>query len=177
MTFDRRAVTDRDLTLAAVSTRHWQSVLLRPKEKKPSGAHWHVSRDASELAAHLARGGNLGLVAHERTGLAVIDPDDLLAWADMIDTLGQPCLPWVETGSGRLHYYVRWEQDLPAKITWRGALVGEIQRGPGAQQVVMPPSVHPNGKPYRWLVDPVSEPLPTLPGDWRCFFEAWTYGR
>jgi Bifunctional DNA primase/polymerase, N-terminal len=62
--------------------------------------------------------------------------------------------PWVLTGSGRLHYYVAWESDLPARIIWQGEILGEIQRGPGQQQVVLPPSVHPEtGDPYRWISD------------------------
>src|SRR5262245_1555032 len=163
-------MTDHDRTLAAVDGLPWEFVLLRPRDKRPAGAHWQVSRDADEIGTHLSRGGNLGLVAHERAGLAIIDPDDLLAWADMIDTLGQPSDPWVHTGSGKLHYYIRWESNLPAKLTWRGELVGEIQRGPGQQQAVIPPSVHPTtGKPYRWLVDPATEPLVELPGEWRAY--------
>jgi hypothetical protein len=161
-------VSDHDLTIGAISARRWECVLLRPREKKPAGSHWQVSSNASAIEDHLARSGNVGLVAHERNGLAIIDPDNLDAWADMIDTLGQPSLPWVHTGSGRLHYYVKWQPNLPAKLTWRGELVGEIQRGPGQQQVVAPPSIHPTtGKPYRWLVDPATETLPELPGDWR----------
>jgi hypothetical protein len=35
--------------------------------------------------------------------VAVLDPDDLLGWAELVDQLGQPCLPWVITGSGKLH--------------------------------------------------------------------------
>jgi hypothetical protein len=169
-------VTDLDRTLAAVATRDWEFVLLRPRDKKPAGAHWQVSCDAHDIGEHLERGGNLGLVTHERTGLAIIDPDELLCWADMIDTLGQPCAPWVETGRGRLHYYITWEPGLPAKLVWHGVVIGEIQRGPGLQQAVIPPSVHPTtGKPYRWLVDPVTEPLAELPGEWRAYLHGRSY--
>jgi hypothetical protein len=92
---------DHTRTLTAVKIRPWEIVMLRSRDKKPAGANWQVSRDADEIERHLEHGGNLGLVAHERTGLAIIDPDELLCWADMIDTLGQPCAPWVETGRGR----------------------------------------------------------------------------
>jgi hypothetical protein len=106
-----------------------------------------------------------------------MDADDLLGWADMIDTLGQVAPAWVETGRGRLHYYVRWEGDLPAKVMWKGDTLGELQRGPGQQMVVMPPSMHPDtGLRYRWLVDPVTQPLTELPGDWRAYLRGGVYG-
>jgi hypothetical protein len=175
-----------------VRARGWEVVRLRGK--KPVGAHWQITTDADEVAAWLAAGDNIGLVCHERTGVAVLDPDDSLAWIDMIDTLGQPCLPWVITGSGRLHYYIRWTPDLPAKLMWRGETagtikaIGEIQRGPGQQQVVMPPSVHPTtGLPYRWIdeafealcetINPLTDPLPELPGLWLAYLRHEAYER
>ena len=142
------SVSDFHLTLEAIRTRGWRAVLLAPRLKKPSGARWQVTNDVNRVARHLEAGGNLGLVAHESNGVAVLDADDLLGWADMVDTLGQPAAAWTETGRGRLHYFVSWEPDLPAKLEWRGQIIGEIQRGPGQQQVVIPPSIHPDtGRP------------------------------
>ena len=170
-------MSDAELTLAMIEQRRWQVVLLAPREKKPPlGRRWQVTNDPRVAGRHLRADGNLGIVAGQPNGLAVLDPDELLCWADMIDTLGQPCAPWVETGRGRLHYYVAWELDLPAKLTWQAIIIGEIQRGPGQQQAVIPPSVHPNtGRPYRWLVDPAAEPLPELPGLWRAYLRAKVY--
>ena len=177
-------MSDADLTIAAVHAKGWEVVRLRGK--KPVGPHWQITTDSDEIAAWLAAGNNIGLVCHERTRIAVLDPDDLVAWADMIDALGQPSTPWVITGSGRLHYYLRWEPDLPAKLTWQGKTIGEIQRGPGQQQVVLPPSVHPTtALPYHWIseslsflcepTDPVSDPLPELPGLWRAYLRHQVY--
>ena len=165
---------DAELTIAAVRAKGWEVVKL--KGKRPIGAHWEVTKDADEVGAWLTAGYNIGLVCHERTGVAVLDPDKL-EWADMIDTLGQPCLPWVITGSGRLHYYFSWEPNLPAKLEWKDDVIGEIQRGPGQQQVVLPPSVHPvTGARYTWItsalavlcepIHPVADPLPRLPALW-----------
>jgi Bifunctional DNA primase/polymerase, N-terminal len=173
-------------TAEIVHARGWKVVRLRGK--KPIGAHWQVTKDPDEITAWLDAGSNIGLVCHERTGVAVLDPDNLLAWADMIETLGQPSLPWVVTGSGRLHYYVVWEPDLPAKLTWRGEVIGEIQRGPGQQQVVLPPSRHPDtGAAYRWIdeffdalcepLHPLTDPLPRLPGIWLAYLRAEAYER
>ena len=177
-------MTDAELTVAAVRAKGWEVVKLRGK--RPVGAYWQITRDADEVARWIAVGDNVGLVCHERTGVAVLDPDELLGWADMIDALGQPCLPWVITGSGRLHYYITWAGDLPAKLTWGGRVIGEIQRGPGQQQVVLPPSRHPDtGLPYRWIteslgflcepINPVEDALPDLPGLWLAYLRACTY--
>ncbi len=164
-------VTDRERTLEAVRVRGWRAVLLYPRTKKPAapqGAPWPVTSDADEIAAHLNASGNLGLLGGEINGLAPVDIDDLAAFAEMERALGPLGGPWVETGSGKPHHYVPWEPRLPAKLRWHDVIVGEIQRGPGQQQVVCPPSIHPiTGRPYRWLVDPVTAPLPRLPAYWR----------
>jgi hypothetical protein len=174
---------DSVLTVEAVRAKGWECVRLAPRAKKPDGPRWQITKDSTVVASWFAAGFNVGLICHERTGVAVLDPDQLLPWVDMLETLGQPCLPWVITGSGKLHYYIRWLPSLPAKLTWWDDTVGEIQRGPGHQQVVLPGSVHPNGTRYRWIterlgflcepIDPVCDPLPELPGDWRAYL--WSY--
>ena len=176
---------DAALTVEVILARKWECVRLRPCTKKPDGAHWQVTRDAATVAKWFEAGANVGLVCHARTGVAVLDPDALLPWAEMIDALGQPSLPWVLTGSGKLHYYIRWRA-LPAKLVWDDQIIGEIQRGPGQQQVVLPGSVHPDtGGTYKWIterlgflcepVNPVSDPLPELPGLWRAYFTGQMY--
>jgi hypothetical protein len=168
---------DAERTLAAMQTKRWEIIQLGPRRKKPIGQHWEITTNPDVVAQWLADSFNIGLVTHERTGLAVLDPDQLSPWCDMVETLGQPCLPWVVTGSGKLHYYVAWEP-FPAKLRWAGQIIGEIQRGPGQQQVVVPPSIHPaTGDRYRWVtddlewccepIDPVADPLPRLPNAWR----------
>ncbi len=138
--------------------------------------HWQITRDPAEVARWVTGGDNIGLVCHQRTGVAGLDPDKLLPWADMIDTLGQPSAAWTLTGRGRLHYFVAWEPDLPAKLTWRAEMIGEIQRGPGQQQLVLPPSIHPDtGHAYKWLIDPTAQPLEPLPGLWRAYLRGQTY--
>lgn len=176
---------DAALTVAAVRARGWECVRLGRRSKKPQGRHWQMTNDADLVAAWFRAGDNVGLVCHERTGVAVLDPDRI-EWADMVDAIGQPSLPWVITGSGNLHYYVQWEPSLPPKLKWDGAIIGEIQRGPGLQQVVLPGSVHPDtGRPYRWIteslgdlvlpIDPVRAPLPRLPFAWRICLQHDTF--
>lgn len=169
--------TALDLTLAAVALHGWQVVLLGKRSKKPIGKHWTITRDVDVIRRQLERGGNIGLACGPESGVAVLDGDDLDPIRDMFIALGALAI-WVETGSGKIHCYVKWEPDLPAKVVWQGRKVGELQRGPqGAdtrnlQQVVLPPSVHPDtGRLYQWRIDPCS-PLPTLPAAWRVHLKA-----
>jgi hypothetical protein len=170
-------VNDGLQTIEAIRTHGWRVVLLGNRSKRVHTRHWDVTTDVDRVSRHLRAGGNVGLLCSESNGVAVLDPDQLLPWAEMIDALGQPAAAWVETGSGKLHYYVKWEPDLPAKLEWERGIIGEVQRGPGLQQIVIPPSLHPSGRRYRWIVDPVHQPLESLPGEWRAYCRGLVYGR
>ncbi len=113
-------MTDLDRTLGAMQAHGWEIVRLRGK--KPIGQHWPITKDPAEVADWIKGGSNIGLVCHERTGVAVLDPDKLLPWADMIDDLGQPSLPWVITGSGKLHYYMDHVERRPPLAPLRMAV-------------------------------------------------------
>jgi hypothetical protein len=179
-------VTDAELTVAAVRAKGWECVRFAPRTKKPDGPRWQITKDPNEVAAWFRAGANVGLICHERTGVAGLDPDQV-EWCDMIDALGQPSLPWAITGSGKLHYHIAWEPDLPAKLTWGGKVIGEIQRGPGQQQVVLPGSIHPSGGTYHWItehlgilcepINPVTDPLPQLSGEWLAYLRHEAYLR
>lgn len=163
------------LTVDAMVRHRWTLVLLAPHSKcPPTGRPWQLTEDAGVVASHVGHGGNVGLVCGLRSGVAVLDPDQV-GWVDMVETLGQPADAWVQTGGGKLHYYVSWQPGLPAKLVWAGDTIGEIQRGPGLQQVVVPPSIHPrSGRPYRWLTSPAERSLEPLPATWRRYFALQT---
>jgi Bifunctional DNA primase/polymerase, N-terminal len=164
-------MTPLDLTLAAVLAHDWRVVLLQPRAKKPAGTHWTVTTDLDVIRRHVEVGGNIGLVCGPDSGVAVFDPD-LPAEFDALEHDLGPLVRTVRTGSGNVHCYVRYEPDLPASLRYQGTIIGQIQRGPGQQQVVLPPSIHPTtGRAYAWLVDP-RDPLPTLPEGWREYLRA-----
>lgn len=67
--------------------------------------------------------------------------------------------PICGTGSGGQHWYVQPtgggnRAGMLPKVDWRGA----------GGYVVAPPSIHPNGRTYRWLDDPLGSPIPPCPG-------------
>jgi hypothetical protein len=170
------ATTDLDITFEAIRARGWQAVLLHPRSKVPAvkeGEHVCPTRDLDAIRHHVDAGGNLALRTHEEVGLVILDADDLGGWDSMVTVLGDLGPSWVKTGSGKSHFYVRWEPNLPGTITWRGKRLGECFRGPGTQQVLIPPSTHPiTGRRYVWLVDPTTEPLRPLPEAWRTYFSS-----
>jgi len=163
---------DLAVTLEAIRIHGWHIVLLQPRSKKPIGKTWVIVTDPAEITAHVETGGGIGLVCGEASGVVVIDPDREDEWGKLCDMLeGPPAPAWVQTGSGRKHFYLAWEAHLPAKLFYGPVVVGEVQRGPGLQHVCMPPTIHPSGAPYRWLVDP-REAIPELPALWKTYFYA-----
>jgi len=161
-TVGRRRPSAIDQTVAAMVKHGWQIVLLKPRDKRPAGSKWTITSREEVVREHVKGGGNVGLICGpESGGVAVLDFDAPSAYDEMIAELG-PLVPWVRTGSGKFHCYVRWEDGLPAKIRWKGETVGECQRGGDGrlQMVVCPPSVHPSGTAYTWLANASLEPLP-----------------
>jgi hypothetical protein len=133
---------------------------------------WPVTREVEQVRRHSETGGNIGLLAGPDSAVVIVDPDNLEPWAELVAQLGDPGRPSVRTGSGKLHYHFSWEPDLPPKLRApSGEIIGELQRGPN-QQAALPPSIHPEtGQPYRWLVDPSTEPLRALPDGWRAYLK------
>jgi AAA domain/Bifunctional DNA primase/polymerase, N-terminal len=166
------AGTDRDLTLEAIPVRHWRIVLLGELRKMPVTDTWQITDDLATIGRHLEADSNIGLVAGEASGVVIVDNDKPDLFRAMEAALGPLGRPWVRTGSGKDHRYLAWEPGLPAVLMWQGQRVGEIKRGgtlaaPVHEQAVMPPSLHPDGPAYEWLVDPRTEPLIALPEAWR----------
>lgn len=145
------------------------STVVKSPGKQPIHQDWpHREVKPREAIAHVLRGGNLGVRAGD--GLVILDFDDEKAEAKLMEKLGR-LTPTVETGSGKHHYYLKASQEdidcLPAKIRWRGEIVGEIQRT-RSQQVVCPPSIHPRTRDsYRWLT--AADVLQPLPEKWLAY--------
>jgi hypothetical protein len=93
----------------------------------------------------ISENGNIGFVLEGSSDLVVIDSDsdELTSYID----LKFPPTLTIETGSGGYHYYFRiegWKTNH--SFTKSGSEVGSIRAN--NWQVLVPPSIHPNGNPY-----------------------------
>lgn len=96
-------------------------------------------------------------------GLVVLDVDPRNGGADSLDALvaeyGElPPSPIARTGGGGTHYYFL----APGQASVHGVRPGLDLQSNGTY-VVAPPSAHPSGQRYEWLLAPESSPLPQLP--------------
>jgi len=102
---------------------------------------------------------NVGMATGLMSGLLVIDLDSEEATRRFLSTYPEAEVTLqAETGRGR-HFYFQWEEGIRNHA---GRILGERidVRGEGGF-VILPPSVHSNGKIYEWLND--SDPLPLPP--------------
>jgi hypothetical protein len=147
--------------------------LIRLDGKRPKAADWqNATPEPAELVAgKWSRWGerwNMGVVLGA-SGLVVVEPDTEEAQAVLLGLLGGelPSVPIVESGGKSLHLYFRDEGGQ------RNAAVDGLELRAGAQQVVLPPSVHPDtGRQYRWLDghEPWRAKLTPIPANLLAYF-------
>lgn len=126
----------------------------RPVGKAPLHSGWRREAALTESGAmaHLARGKNLGARLRDDQLVVDADPRNYEPGDDPLARLKADfCLtdaPTVETGGGGVHIYLRKPEGLRVRDTldeYRGIEFKTVGR-----QVVVPPSVHPNGRRYEW---------------------------
>ena len=93
-------------------------------------------------------------IATGAPGPTVLDVDDLAAAGELVPELERTGAPQVATPRGR-HFYFAGQAGGTINVGY-----GEL-RGRGSY-VVCPPSIHPSGREYTWLVEP-NGPLPPAP--------------
>lgn len=126
----------------------------RPQGKSPLLSGWlrTPALTDAEVAAHVGRKMNVG--ARLRDDQLVIDADPR-TYKDGVTSLDKlvadfrlPYAPKVETGGGGYHIYLR----KPEGMRLRDRLDGYpgVEFKTWGRQVVVPPSIHPNGRRYKW---------------------------
>ena len=139
-------------------------VRLARGEKRPLGAGWpdKATTDAETVAAWLRSGSNVGLLLGPASGLIDVEFDEP-AGRDTLARLGVLKLPTPTWRSARgEHRLFRWSADLPpVAFLHAGAL--EVRIGGRAAQSVLPPSRHPGGGRYEWIVTPSDAAVAPLP--------------
>jgi hypothetical protein len=139
-------------------------VRLARREKRPLGREWPTLATGSldDVAGWLRAGSNVGLLLGPCSGLVDVEFDDQDG-PEAIRALG---LDRIATPTWRSHRgehrLFRWSPELPA-TGWRKAGPLEVRIGGNPAQSVLPPSVHPSGAPYQWIVSPTDCPPAEFP--------------
>lgn len=132
----------------------------RQRDKIPTVAGWQTRRlGAADLREEVSDGCNLGVALgdqHDGLRLVVVDCDglDWLHWA--LERFPAPVLMTRNDPKRGGHLWYAWEGPMPRK---RVLAKHATERHSNAQlltegaQVVVPPSIHPNGAAYQWIVD------------------------
>ena len=102
---------------------------------------------------------NIGIVTGAASNCVVLDIDDDKGGSQSLEAYEIPVTPCAKTGSG-WHYYFRHPGFDVSNFA--GKLPGVDLRGDGGYAVA-PPSVHPNGKSYEWIVSPEHCALAEMP--------------
>lgn len=156
----------------AMCSRGWALVPIAPGTKQPHGAvlrsvygHARITplaqrrASAPEIRAWFDADPNcaLGVIAGAPSGgIGFVDIDAPAACPSLVAALDSMGGPVIITHRG-LRFVIRQREPIAArKIVASGQHVGEVITGYHAtgrrvvQYVVVPPSVHPSGTPYRW---------------------------
>ena len=123
-------------------------------DKRPLGNAWNTlaTTMADVIGEWLNGGFNVGILLGHGNLIDVEYDDDagrqLLAGRGLLDIE----TPTWASGRGQ-HRLFRLSGIMPA-MGWRKIGGAEIRLGGKPAQSVLPPSVHPSGRPYSWLVSP-----------------------
>jgi len=162
-------ITDTLDFAKAYAGMKWQSFPCVPKDKKPMVKWADVATAEENMLVgwwDLTPAANIGIACGKRSGIVVVDVD---ADHDGYETLAElainygalPETPMTKTGSGGRHIFFKHpgiEIRNSAGKLGRGIDI----RGDGGY-VVAPPSIHPNGNKYEWIVKPSQCPLADMP--------------
>jgi P4 family phage/plasmid primase-like protien len=141
--------------------------------KAPDYPEWQKTPlTYAEVEAHLAGGGNAGLLTGAPSGgMCMLDLDEnlsgfLVAFPNLAKS---PRIVRKGADRGKILVFLR---DPPAGRKWHRGLNGPIEFLSTGQQGVVPPSVHPSGEKYEWAGD-TSVPM-LAQRELRAVVEAWT---
>ena len=162
--------TNKLLTAALeYAARGWHVVPLRGRGKRPWLAHWEREASADEERVTGWWGerptSNVGVQLGPRSGIVDVEGDEAESEADYALLFGAdaPICPTFQSSRGKHRLYA-WTDDLPPlAVVHLGAIEIRLGGGDRGAQTVFPPSIHPEGGVYQWLVSPDEVDPPPLP--------------
>lgn len=139
-------------------------IRIAKRDKRPLDAGWNTAPpDSAAVDRWVAHGGNIGLrMGSQPDGrvLVAIDEDEPGAIEAAEYDLGVlPPTLTSRTGSGGQHRIFEWPPGAPPPCNRVRAMAGIDIRSEGGQ-IVVAPSIHPNGELYIWEVVADVAPLP-----------------
>jgi hypothetical protein len=132
----------------------------RPRDKTPLTPHGclDASSNPEQVRAWWAvhPNANIGLATGKRSGLWVLDIDGEQGGASLraleLANGGLPATVEAITGGGGRHLFFRMPEGIEIKCSAGALGAGLDVRGDGGY-VIVPPSIHPCGRPYAWSID------------------------
>ena len=127
------------------------TIPLIPNDKRPYLKEWQKLTKSKKGRD----GDNIGAITGKVNNITVIDIDKkdngMKIFKKWIKEYGEIDVPTVKTGDG-LHLYFKYDKDLKSslKIKINDKRIGIDIKSDGGQ-IVIPPSMHPNGKEYKWI--------------------------
>jgi hypothetical protein len=148
-------------SLASIGCRF---VRVAPDQKRPIGTAWQhrATTNPDDVARWLAAGDNVGLLLGPESGVVDVEYDVELG-RDQLSDFGILDLPTPTWRSARgEHRLFRWEPWMPQTAVLKAGWL-ELRLGGRAAQSVLPPSRHPDGVAYEWIVSPCEVDVASFP--------------
>ena len=147
------AITDAAIELGKHGLHVFPTVY---KHKIPRIKNWNkvASSDEEsirELFGQFNDKSNISILTGPASGVWVLDIDDPSKVATLLALTGIDQLPYTTTIKTRrgFHYWFKWVEGVTS-----GVVIPGIDVKGARSQTVAPPSVHPNGHVYEWVVGP-----------------------
>ena len=141
---------------------------VNPRDKKPL-IPWEEYQSRKATAEEITQwwqkwpNANIGIITGAVSGIIVLDVDGEEGQRSIKDNkLSLPPAWAARTGGGGFHYFFKHPGNSVCNFVKR--LPGIDLRGDGGY-IVAPPSIHPSGNRYQWVISPKDEEL-AEPPDW-----------